>query len=72
MFLDLLTLLVFVKWQSIVTSQLYRFVGWVFVVMDATHCVDITHVNSRSVGRLLDGYFGALVQLGYCEARILA
>ena len=38
----------------------------------ATHCIDIYHANSRSVGRLLDRYFGAVVQLGYREARALA
>jgi hypothetical protein len=64
--------LLLVWWQSVVTSQLYRCVDWVFVVMDATHCIDLTYVNAHSVGRLLDGYFCALMQLGYREARILA
>ena len=40
--------------------------------MDATHCIDLAHVYSRFVGCRLDGYFRALMQLGYSEARVLA
>jgi len=58
--------------QSVVASQLYRCVEWVFVVVDATHCIDLAHVNSRFVGCCLDGYFSALMQLDYSEARMLA
>ena len=58
--LRVLTLPLFVCWQSVLISQLYRFVDWVFFVMNATQCTDLTHVNSRSVGRLFDGYSGAI------------
>ena len=32
----------------------------------STHCFYFAHVDSRSVSGVPDGYFGALVQLGYC------
>ena len=40
--------------------------------MDATHCINLAHVYFRFVGCRLDGYFRALMQLGYSEARISA
>ena len=58
--------------QSVVASQLYRCVKWVFILVDATHCIDLAHVNSRLVGCRVDRYFCALMQLGYREARVLA
>ncbi len=72
-FLDRLTVPVLAWRQSVVASQLYRCcVEWVFVDVDATHCIDLAHVNSRFVGCCLDGYFSALMQLDYSEARKLA
>jgi hypothetical protein len=63
---------VFVWWQSVVTLQLYRFADWAFIVINATHYIDLANANPRPVSRLSDGYSGALVQLGDSEVRILA
>ena len=60
-FLDGLTVPVCAGRQSVVASQLYRCVKWLFVIMDATHCIDLAHVNSRIVGCCVDRYFGALM-----------
>ena len=54
-FLDRLTVPVLAWRQSVVVSQLYRCVEWVFVVVDATRYIDLAHVNSRFICGLLLG-----------------
>jgi hypothetical protein len=42
------------------------------VVENSTHCINFAHMDPRSMGGIPDGNFGALVQLGDCQTRILA